>query len=388
MLEGMSLVSIPPLSDLRRRTSSKWRTYPEDVLPMFVAELDVRLAQPIRDALVTAVEDGDTGYTGPRRELQTAFADFAGRRWGWEVDEKRVICTTDVSVVIVEALRQLIRPGDGVIVMPPIYPPFYDLPPEAGGVTVPVPLVDDGTAWRMDLDGIDRAMAAGARAVLLCSPHNPLGRVFSHAELEALSDVVMRHDGVVISDEVHAPMTHGDATFVPYLTVSDAARRHGVAAHSASKSWNVAGLKCAQFVTASDRMSDALRTLPDEVRFRTSIFGRIAGVAAYTETDAWLDDLVELLESNRRLLGTLLAERLPGVRYREPTAGYLAWLDLGALGWGEEPSRTALSKARVALNPGTTFGPQGAGHVRLNFGCAPETLTEAIDRLARAAAER
>jgi cystathionine beta-lyase len=383
MLEVMTL-QIPPLSRLRERTSSKWRTYPDDVLPLFVAELDVELAEPIREALEKAVRDGDTGYAGPDRSMAEAFADFCRWRWGWPVNPAQVISTTDVSVVIVESLRMLTTPGDGVIVTPPIYPPFFDLPPEAGARTVSVPLLDDNGTWRLDLDGIETQMAAGAKVVLLCNPHNPLGVVFPEEDLLMLSQIVARHDGFVISDEVHAPMTHPDATFTPYLCVSDEAREHGVAAHSASKPWNVAGLKCAQFVTASDRMQRILAGMADEVRFRTGIFGRIASRAAYASARDWLDELVRFLHGNRVLLTRLLAERLPEAGYREPRASYLAWLDLTRLGWGENPGRAALSRARVALNNGPTFGSQGAGHVRLNFGCSAETLTEAIDRLAAA----
>jgi cystathionine beta-lyase len=387
MLAAMHRVSAEKLDRLRTRTSEKWTTYPPDVLPLFVAESDFPLAEPIASALHAAIDRSDTGYIGDDAgAAATAFAGFAERRWGWGVDPERVSTTTDVSVVIVEALRAVIRPGDGVVVTPPVYPPFFELIPEAGGRVVEAPLARDGEGGRaLDLDAIDRALASGARAVLLCNPHNPLGLVHSRESLAALSEAVERHGAVVVSDEIHAPLTHSDASFTPYTTVSDAARDHTISAHAASKAFNLAGLKCALFVTASDRMTRLVRGMPAEVEERTSLFGRIATTAAFDRGDGWLDGVIASIEDNRRLLGSLLAERMPEVGYREPHASYLTWLDFTNVGWGADPAAVALERARVALNSGPAFGREGAGFVRLNIGCSPEVLTEAVDRLARAA---
>lgn len=371
------------LEKLRTRTSEKWRAYPDDVLPLFVAEMDYPLAEPIAEALIAAVRRSDTGYIGPDDSAKRAFADFARNSWGWEVDPARVTTTTDVSSVIVESLRLVITPGDRVIITPPVYPPFFGMVTEAGGVVEEVPLsVDPASGWSLDLDGIERAFASGARAFLLCNPHNPLGLVHSAGELAAVAELAARYDAVVVSDEVHAPLTHSDATFTPFLSVSDAAREHGIAAHSASKAWNLAGLKCAMFVAASDRMAGVLATLPFEVEERTSLFGRIATEAAYRDSRAWLGGMLAAVEANRALLTQLLTQYLPEVRYREPRASYLAWLDFRPLDWGVEPAGLALDEARVALVPGPDFGREGAGFARLNFACSPSVLTEAVLRLA------
>lgn len=377
-------IQADPLQTLRTRTSMKWRSYPDDVLPLFVAELDFPIAEPIANALHAAIDRSDTGYDGATPELPNAFAAFAERRWGWQVDPARISTTTDVSVAIVESLRLAISPGDGVVLNPPIYPPFFDLIPEAGGLPVEVPLVEGADGWALDFEAIERAFVAGARAYLLCSPHNPLGLVHSAGQLARLAELAARHDVTVVSDEVHAPLTHSGVTFTPFLNVSDAARDHGIAVASASKGWNIAGLKCALLVTAGDRMSQLLSGLAEEVHYRTSQFGRIAGAAAFADGEPWLDAAVHQIERSRDLLGSLLREHLPEVGYRAPEASYLAWLDLRALGWGDDPSIHALEGARVALNPGPTFGAQGRGFVRLNFGCSPEVLTEAVRRLAAA----
>ncbi|MDN5632068.1 aminotransferase class I/II-fold pyridoxal phosphate-dependent enzyme, partial [Kocuria sp.] len=240
------------ISALRRRTSTKWRSYEQDVLPMFIAEMDFPTPPRIKEALLAAVENNDTGYAATAdRGAARAYADFAARRWNWRPDPERIAYTTDVTVVLVESLRRLVAPGDGVVITPPVYAPFYDLVREAGGEVVEVPLQDDDAAYRLDIPGIDAALAAGARAVLLCNPHNPLGLVHSREDLAALADVVERHGAHVVSDEIHAPMVHRGVEFTPYLSVSDAARRHGVAAASGSKAFNLAGLKAAMFVVDS-----------------------------------------------------------------------------------------------------------------------------------------
>ncbi|RNE63979.1 MalY/PatB family protein [Cryobacterium tepidiphilum] len=380
-----------PLDRLRTRTSIKWRAYPDDVLPLFIAELDFPLAEPIARALHDAIDRSDTGYAFPSRRLGEAFAAFASARWGWSVDPGQVASTTDVSVAIVESLRQVISPGDGVVINPPIYPPFFDLVPEAGGVVVEVPLVrsettghtTDAGGWSLDLPGLEAAFAAGARAYLLCNPHNPLGHPHSAEDLTAVVELAARYDVTVVSDEVHAPLTHSDGHFTPYLSVPGAAER-GICVTSASKGWNLAGLKCALMVTASERMRERITTLPEEVALRSSQFGLIANIAAYEQGAPWLDEVVAALQRNRAFLSELLRDRLPDVGYAQPHASYLAWLDLRALGWGDDPSVVAEARAKVALSPGPAFGSVGRGFARLNFGCSPEVLTEAVTRLAAA----
>jgi len=371
-----------PLHELRRRSSTKWRTYPDDVLPLFVAELDFPLAEPITDVLAQAVARGDTGYTPPDPGIRDAFAAYARRRWDWEVVPQRVRSTGDVMMGVVELLRRVIAPGEGVVITPPVYPPFGDCIEEAGGVVQRVPLSDTGEAWRLDLPGLEAAFAAGARAMLLCNPHNPTGTVHAREDLAALAGLADRYGVTVISDEIHAPLTQPGVSFTPYLAASPTAARHGFAVTSASKTYNLAGLKCAVMVAGCDETAAVLSALPAEVEWRTGLFGALANVAAFgPESDAWLASLLAALDENRRLLGDLLAEHLPSARYRMPEAGFLAWVDLTDLGWGENPAATILREAKVALHYGPAFGEEGAGHVRINIGCAPEVLREAIERI-------
>lgn len=371
-----------PLETLRRRSSTKWRTFPEDVLPLFVAETDFPLAEPIRAALADAVEIGDIGYTPPDPGLREAYAGFARRRFGWDVDPQRVSWTGDVMMGVVELLRATIAPGDRVIITPPVYPPFFFCVEEAGGVPHEVPLQNSDDGWLLDLDGIDAALADGARAVLLCNPHNPTGTAHSRESLVALAEIAARHGAVVISDEIHAPLAQPGSGFTPFLAVSATAAQVGYAVTSASKAFNLAGLKCALILTGSDATTDVVRKLPPEVEWRTGLFGAIAAVAAFgEESDAWLDGLLARLDENRILLAELIAEHLPRARFAIPDAGFLAWLDLSAYGWGDDPAREVLTGARVALHHGPEFGTGGAGYARLNFGCSPDVLREAITRI-------
>jgi cystathionine beta-lyase len=371
-----------PLDLLRQRSSTKWRKYGDDVLPLFVAETDYPQAPEIQEALTRAVAIGDTGYTPPEPGVALAYAGFADRRFAWTVDPGRIRTTCDVMMAVVELLRRVTEPGDRVVVTPPVYPPFFEVVPEAGAVVERVPLVDTGARWELDLPGIEAALAGGARAVLLCNPHNPTGTAHTRESLAALAEIAARHGAAVISDEIHAPLIHRGAAFTPFLDASPAAARVGYAVVSASKAFNLAGLKCALIVTADDAPTRVVRSLPDEVEWRTGLFGAIAAVAAFSpDSDAWLDAQLAALDVNRALLADLLAEHVPGARYRIPDAGFLAWVDLSELGWGDNPAEKIRQEAKVAFHLGPYFGEEGSGHVRINFGCSPDVLTEAVRRV-------
>lgn len=379
-------VQAEPLEKLRMRTSMKWRAFPPDVLPLPVAEMDYPLAEPIAEALLDAIRRSDTGYAPPTSELPEAFSTFAANRWGWDVDPAQVWTTTDVGVAIVETLRRVTKLGGGVIINPPVYFPFFDLVAEAGARVVEVPLaggIDDG--WSLDLPAIEREFKAGTLAYLLCNPHNPVGLTHSADQLRALAALAAKYGATIVSDEIHGPLAYPDATFTPFLSVSDEARAVGVCVTAASKAWNLAGLKCALMVTAGGPNQRVVGSMPLEVYWRTSILGLHASIAGYRDGVDWLDGLIVSLDASRRLLATLLAEHLPMVGYRMPQATYLAWLDFRALSWGDDPAAHALEHAKVALSNGPPFGEPGRGFARLNLACSPEVLTEAVTRLARGA---
>jgi len=353
------------LEELRRRRSAKWIRYAPDVLPAWVAEMDFPLAPPVREAILAAVERDDAGYATPL-ELPAVFAEFAAARWGWTVDPTRTLLLADIMSGVAEVLRALTAPGDRVVVNPPVYPPFFITVRDVGREVVEVPLV----GGRLDLDGLERAFAGGARAYLLCNPHNPTGGVFTRDELAAVAGLASAHGVLIVSDEVHAPMTLPGATHTPYLTVTE----QGIALVSASKAWNLAGLKSALAVVDATDLS----AIPPHVSYHAGYFGVLASIAAFTDGVGWLDELVVHLDAQRGRLVDLLAAELPQVGYTPPQAGYLAWLDCRAFDLGDDPSEVFVERGRVALSPGPTFGEQGKGFARLNFGTSGELLAEAV----------
>jgi len=368
------------LDQLRRRTSIKWRHYPADVLPLWVAEMDVPVAKPIASALTDAIRLGDTGYPAGT-DYAEAVSEFAASRWNWQVDVDRTAIVPDVMLGIVEVLKLVTGPGDAVVVNSPVYTPFYWFVEHMDRVVAESPLSDD---HRIDLgslsDAFERATSNGRRAAyLLCSPHNPTGTVHTRDELLAVAELAAHHRVRVVVDEIHAPVVHPGATQVPYLSLPGS--EDSFALVSASKAWNLAGLKAALAVAGSEAVADLAR-MPEEVSHGPSHLGIIAHSAGFRAGAEWLDAVLSGLDRNRHLLAELLAEHLPDVRYRPPEGTYLAWLDCRELDMGDDPAAVFLARGRVALNSGPAFGTGGAGHVRLNLATSPDIITEAVRRMA------
>lgn len=381
-------VSAPNLAELQSHRSEKWRGFAADVLPLPVAEMDFPVAQPIRDLLTEMISKSDLGYLGSIPELGQGFAQFAGRRWNWEVDPLQVRAATDVGVAVVEVLRVFTNPGDSILVNSPVYQNFYNWINETKLNLVDVPFERTGdesaNPWQINWDGIEKVYAAGLKVHLLCSPHNPLGRIYTKEELLRIVALAKRYDVLVISDEIHAPLTFKGNTFVPMLSLGADAESVSVTVTAASKGWNIAGLKCAIIVSQNEVINARLATMPMAVHFRASLLGGFATAIAFAEGEIWLDSVIENLDHNRHMLKDLLNSQLPSVRYHIPDNSYLGWLDLEALNLGEDPSVTLLEKGRVAFNAGHIYGKQCSQYVRFNFATSPTIITEAVHRIARA----
>lgn len=387
------------VEQLRCRTSMKWCVHPEDVLPLWVAEMDVRLAPTVAEAIHHAVDNGDTGYP-----YGTAFAEavseFASQRWQWhDLDVSRTAIVPDVMLGVVEMLRLITDRGDGVIVNPPVYPPFYAFVTHDDRRVIEAPLGRDS---RLDLAALQEAFSRarsssgpnGKVAYLLCNPHNPTGSVHTVDELRGVAELARRFGVRVVADEIHAPLVLSGARFTPYLSIPGA--ENAFALMSATKAWNLCGLKAAIAIAGPEAAAD-LRRLPEEVSHGPSHLGAIAHTAAFRTGGSWLDALLRGLEANRALLGDLVTEHLPGVRYQRPQGTYLAWLDCRHLGFDEQvaeglavvsdlsgPARWFLDHSRVALTSGHAFGTGGVGHVRVNFATSQAVLVEALSRMGRA----
>ena len=376
------------LAELHTHRSEKWRGFPQDVLPLPVAEMDFPVAEPIKAILTEMVAHSDLGYLGPIPELGLGFKKFAAERWNWTVDEKQVRAATDVGVAVVEILRVFTKPGDSILISSPVYHNFYTWINETKLTLVDAPFERTGdeatNPWVINWDSIEKAYASGIKVHLLCSPHNPLGFIYTKQDLLKIVALAKKHNVLVISDEIHAPLTFPGETFVPILTLGADAESVSVTVTAASKGWNIAGLKCAIIISQNTEMNSKLANLAPAMHYRASLLGGFATAVAFADSGVWLDTVIAQLDHNRHLIKKLLAEKLPTVRYHIPQNSYLAWLDLDSLHLGADPSVTLLEKGRVAFNPGHSYGKQCDQYVRLNFATSPEIITEAIDRIARA----
>jgi cystathionine beta-lyase len=350
--------------------------------------MDFPVAAPIREFLHTMVEKSDMGYLGPIPELGNSFAAFTAARWNWNVDPSRVRVATDVGVGVIEILRVFTNPGDGVLISSPVYQNFYTWMNETKVKCIDVPFIhqpsdDVSIAWSIDWQGIEKAYSSGIKIHLLCSPHNPIGRVFSREELSKFVALAVKYDVIIISDEIHSPLEYSEHPFVPMLSLGKDAESHCVVVTAASKGWNIAGLKCAIIVSASDAMHERLNSLPPALHYRASLLGGFATAVAFDKCVPWLDAVITQLDHNRHLIATLLTEHLPEVSYNPPQHSYLAWLDLSALNLGDEPTAVILEKSNVAFNAGHIYGAQWGQFARMNFATSPEIITQAITQVAR-----
>jgi cystathionine beta-lyase len=373
-VEGQSLEM------LRTRTSEKWTGSESDVLPMPVAEMDFELDIAIKERLHSLVNNSDTGYLGSTKELETNLASFAQKRWNWQVDPDYIYVCGDVAVGMLEPTRMIIKPGEKIMLNTPVYMNMRNWANRAQAEIIDAPMAKNGMHFTLDFEAIEAGYKNGVKIHYLCNPHNPTGTVFTHSELSRLADLAEKYNVMVFSDEIHGPITYEAEAFVPFLSVSDAARKVGMAVTSASKAWNLAGLKCAQIITADPNMKAIVDSMPMSVRFSASLFGSHASAVAFTSIE-WLDAAILTLDRNRRFLKTELHDQLPSVEYRIPDASYLGWLDVTSLELGEDPAKTILEKGRLMLSNGILFGPDSQNFVRINFACNKEIITEGIKRL-------
>jgi cysteine-S-conjugate beta-lyase len=372
---------------LRARGSAKWTAPGPDGFGAGVAEMDFGAAPPILDGLAALSAQANFGYLPPPLgdELAAACAEFQRRRYGWEVDPALIHHVPDVIKALEIAITHFSRPGSPVILPTPAYMPFLMVPGLLGREIIQVRMRDDGAGFfTLDLDAISGAFRAGGHLVIFCNPYNPLGRVFTADEMAQLTGVVDRHGGRVFADEIHGPIVYPGTRHVPYASTSAAAAAHTLTATSASKAWNLPGLKCAQVILTNE---------PDRQRWDEMGFfaahgasnpGVVANIAAYRHGEAWLDEVLAYLDDGRRLLADLLGRHLPQVRYRPPDGTYLAWLDCTGLDLPGSPGELVTDRGHVTVVDGPRFGDGGAGAFRLNFATPHPVLAEIVEHVAAA----
>jgi len=370
------------VESLMETGTMKWTRMPGH-LAAFVAEMDFGTAPAVTQALRDSTDKSLWGYLPPAvaKEMSDATSEFLARRYGWEVPSTRIYPTADVLSAYDFVMERFTKPGTPVILPTPAYMPFLTLTPMRGREIIQVPMIEgDGGLWEMDLEGITTAFDKGAHLLILCNPHNPLGRVYSRAELLALADVVEAESGMVFSDEIHAPITFGEHSHIPYASLTETTAAHTLTATSASKAWNIPGLKCAQLIVSNDEHQRSIKDIAFLVSHGAATPGVAANTAAYREGGAWLEDVLGYIDINRSLLRDLLAQHLPEFTYREPEGSYIAWLDARGLPdiagdrtWAQFFSE----EARVGLTDGALCGEAGVGHLRLMLS-TPHHILEKI----------
>jgi cysteine-S-conjugate beta-lyase len=379
------------VAELRARPGIKWHRYPDDVLPAWIAEMDFQVAEPIQTACRRLVEQRAYGYDNATAEqsLADAFASYMGTQFGWQVGADNVLPVADLVQAQFAAVCAFTERGQGVVLQTPIYPPFINAVRETGRRMVEHRLVDDGRRYVLDTATLPAVFDEQAPLLLLCNPHNPTGRVFERHELEAVASVALERRLVVLADEVHADLVYDGKKHIPFASLSPQVAARTVTITSATKAYNIPGLKCGLMHFGSEELRERFRAVfPNRLIGKVSPFGLEATIAAWRESGPWLRQVMEVLGANRDRVARYLAAELPQVEHHPPEATYLAWLNCRELGLPTSPYTFLLEQARIGLNDGAEFGPPGEGYVRLNFATAPAILEQILERLASAVRAR
>ena len=351
------------------------------------AVMDFELSEPIKKSLIDLVNNSDAGYLGKIPELGQSLTDFAADRWNWKITPEDIKICPDVGVGVIEVCRQIVKPGDQIMINTPVYYNFFNWIKEVNCKPYDVPLIEDQLTYSLDFEKIAEGYATGVKVHILCNPHNPVGAVFSQSDLAKLADLANQFGVVIAADEIHAPLTYKERSFTPFLNASEVAKEVGISFLSATKSWSIAGLKCAQIVAVGEKTKQIVAGIPAAVHSRASLFGAVASAAAYGESRDWLDSVIAQLDQSRTHLGNLLSELEFDIGYREPDGGYFGWLDLRGvdslknLGNHEDVAGLLLTRGKIAVAPGHLYGPTGTGFIRINFSTSFEIIEEAVRRI-------
>jgi cystathionine beta-lyase len=378
------------IEDMRERRGTKWRKFGPDVLPAWVADMDFSVPPEVQAAVERITAIGDYGYAAREGEesLAEAYQYYAKTSFGWDIDPAGVLPVGDLIQGMYSSVYAFSEPGDGVVVQTPIYPPFLDTIATTERRLVENRLVDNGTKYVVDLDGLRNVIDDTTSLLMIPNPHNPTGRVFTREELGVMAEVAIKHDLIVVSDEIHADLMYPGNKHIPFASLSPEIAARTITLTSATKGFNIPGLRTALMYFGSQELKERFhKRMPARLLGSPNVIGIDATVAAWRYGQPWLQQVMKILEGNRARVTEFLAKELPAVTYRQPEATYLAWLDCRAMNLGDVPFDFFLERARVGLNDGNAFGEAGKGCVRLNFGTSPKILDEILGRLAESVRE-
>jgi cystathionine beta-lyase len=369
----------------RRGTdSAKWQRYGEDVIPLWVADMDFASARPIIEALHRRADFGVLGYGWPPKELRQVIQERLKRLYDWEVNEEEILFLPGIVPGLNLSYHAFSERGDAVLAQPPVYFHFINDPPAHGRLLQDPPLAMKGDTYEIDFQAFEGAITPQTKVFLLCNPHNPVGRVFTRQELTKLAEICLRHDIIICSDEIHCDLLYPDYRHVPIATLGPEVAARTITLMAPSKTFNVAGLSCGFAVITDTELLKKWHSGTQGLAPGSNVMGYTAALAAYKDGQEWLEQVLSYLKGNRDFLSQYLQDRLPLLKMTKMEATYLAWIDCSGLPVAGSPARFFLKHARVALNEGTEFGKGGKGFVRLNFACSRKTLSEALERMTKA----
>ncbi|MCY6484073.1 pyridoxal phosphate-dependent aminotransferase [Clostridium aestuarii] len=358
----------------------------KDVLPMWVADMDFRIAQPIIDALKERAEHGIFGYTKMSDSYKEAVCSWMEKRHEWKIEKDWVIHSPGVVPALSIIVKEFTKPGDKIIIQTPVYYPFFDVVRDNNRELICNSVKFENEKYVMDYEDLESKIDENVKMMILCSPHNPIGRVWSKEELVKLGEICMKHNIMVVSDEIHADLVYKGHKHIPFASISEEFAQNSITCFAPSKTFNIAGLQSALLSIPNkeyyDKFSLALGAL--DIR-RDNCFGAVATETAYTEGEEWLEQLLDYLEGNLEFLTEYCEERIPKIKVNKTEGTYLVWLDCHELGMSkEELGDFMIKEAKVALDHGYWFGPEGEGFARINIACPRATLEEGLKRIENA----
>ncbi|MFW5713265.1 MAG: MalY/PatB family protein [Brevefilum sp.] len=375
--------------DRRKTESIKWNHFDEDVLPMWVADMDFRSPQTVIDALHDRVDHGIFGYGGPPEGLRSAIIQHLDNRHHWQIEPRAIEFISGVVTGFTHAIYSLTDPGDKVLIQTPAYPPFLAAPVSTGRDCVINELLQTGDGrYEIDFDDFEAKIASGVKLFILCNPQNPTGRVFRHEELLRMAEICLAHGTQICSDEIHADLIYPGERHIPIASLSSEISQNTVTYFAPSKTFNLAGFSTSVYVTENPDMQKTLSKSMRMLLGHPNILGLYAAHAAYKDGSDWLNNLMVYLQDNRDFLAEFVANKLDGIRMWKPEGTYLGWLDCRDLDLSVSPQKFFLEEARVGLNDGADFGKAGQGFVRLNFGCPRKILEAGMSRIKTALENR
>lgn len=371
--------------DRRNTESIKWNLFPEDVLPMWVADMDFPVPPAVTRALKTRVEHPIYGYAKTEPGLVEAIQAHLRRLYGWQVESEQIVLMPGVVIAFNLATQALSQPGGSLVFLTPVYMPFFEVAKNAGLTQVTVDLLQDENGhFSIDWERFEAAIAQRPSLFLLCNPHNPVGRVFTRAELERITEICQRFNVPICSDEIHSDLVYSGHRHTPVASLSPEIAANTITLMAPSKTFNVPGLGCSYAIITNPELRKSFNNARHGLVHGANLMGMIAARAAYTEGQDWLAELLTYLEGNRDFLVDFIKTRLPRARMTIPEGIYLAWIDLRAYNLEPTSCEYLVKHARVGLNDGKEFGTAGIGYVRLNFACPRSVLLEGLERIRQA----